>query len=72
MLASRVGGIPESLGPGGVLVDEIRNPDAWTRGLAQLEEGYDEYAERGRLHAEKFSKENAAERFREIVHAFPG
>ena len=71
-LASQVGGIPEALGDGGVLVEEIQNPEAWQRGLAEVETRYDELSASARSHAENFSKERAAQRLLEIFEGFPG
>jgi len=67
VLASRVGGIPESLGPGGVMVDEIQSPQAWSRGLAEVILRYDELAVRAEEHAAQFSSSRAAERLLEIL-----
>ena len=67
VLASRVGGIPESLGSGGVLVEEIQNPEAWTKGLAEVVLRYDELSALAREHAAQFSSDRAAERLLEIV-----
>ena len=69
VLASKVGGIPESLGPGGVLVEEIQNPEAWARGLADVVLRYEELSSLAREHAAGFSAERAAKRLLEIVGA---
>ncbi len=67
VLASRVGGIPESLGSGGVLVEEIQNPEAWSSGLAEVVSRYDELSSLAREHAAGFSSDRAADRLLEIV-----
>jgi glycosyltransferase involved in cell wall biosynthesis len=62
VVASRVGGIPEILGPGapGTMVDE-RNPDAWTGALRSvLTAGY--AAEHVRRHALEFGWEEIVSR----------
>lgn len=72
VLASRRGGIPEALGDGGVLVDEIADPQAWQRGLAEVEARYDELSGNAVRNAERFSTAVAVRRFREILETAPG
>jgi len=69
VLASNVGGIPEALGDGGILVDDFRNPEAWAVGLSEVEARYDELSLRARSNALRFSVENASMRFEEILAA---
>lgn len=47
VIASNSGGLPESVGPGGVLVDPDGAPDAWTDALSEIwddQQRYDHYA----------------------------
>ena len=56
VLGSRIGGLPESVGPGGILVDPDAGVDQWERSLAQMWDDpveYERLAERARLHAER-------------------
>jgi glycosyltransferase involved in cell wall biosynthesis len=69
VLASRVGGIPEAVGEGGILVDDKENPEAWLRGLKLLEARYDEYSARARENAKRFSAEKAVIRLLEIIQS---
>jgi glycosyltransferase involved in cell wall biosynthesis len=72
VLASMVGGIPEALGDGGILVEDFRNPQAWERGLSEVEERYDELSARAKSNAQRFSVANACKRFEEIIQAAAG
>ena len=67
VLASDVGGIPEALGHGGVLVKNFRDPKAWQKALLDLEMRYDELSSTARINAEKFSVENAVASFLDII-----
>jgi glycosyltransferase involved in cell wall biosynthesis len=69
VLASRVSGIPEAVGEGGILVDDKENPEAWLRGLKLLEARYDEYSARARENAKRFSAEKAVIRLLEIIQS---
>jgi len=69
VLASAVGGIPEAVGDGGLLVEEIQDPEAWRQGLDRVEARYEELSALATAHAERFSVENAVQRFREIVES---
>lgn len=71
VLASRRGGLPESVGDGGLCVDDYANPAAWVaaiRGVVDSEERYLELAARALAHAasEPFTTAYAARRFLEI------
>ena len=72
VLASKVGGIPEALGDGGLLVEEITDPQAWLKGLAEIEERYEELSNNAFRNAERFSATATATRFREILNRAPG
>jgi glycosyltransferase involved in cell wall biosynthesis len=72
VLASKVGGIPEALGDGGVLVEEIADPQAWLKGLSEVESRYEELSAKAILNAGKFSVTAAVARFREILKSAPG
>lgn len=67
VLASAVGGIPEALGDGGVLVKDFRNPKAWLDGMIKLEARYSELSALARINARRFSVENAVEKFLDII-----
>jgi glycosyltransferase involved in cell wall biosynthesis len=69
VLASKVGGIPEAVGAGGVLVEDIENPDAWLQGLRAVESRYIELSALARENARRFSVENAVTRFLDIVNS---
>jgi glycosyltransferase involved in cell wall biosynthesis len=56
VLGSRIGGLPESIGPGGILVDLDAGVDRWEQGLTQMWDDsgeYEQLAERARLHADR-------------------
>jgi hypothetical protein len=71
VLASRRGGLPESVGDGGLCVDDFANPAAWVaaiRSVVDSEDRYSELAARALAHAadEQFTTAHAARRFVEI------
>jgi len=56
VLGSRLGGLPESIGPGGILVEKWSRIDEWEGKLAQMWDDpveYERLAVRARLHAER-------------------
>ncbi len=69
VLASQVGGIPEALGEGGVLVKDFKNPEAWLDGLARVEASYDELSPAAEANSQRFSQEKASRRFMEIIES---
>ena len=72
VLASKVGGIPEALGDGGVLVEEIADPLAWRRGLLEIESRYEELSRKAVRNAARFSVAATVARFEEILKTAPG
>ena len=72
VLASKVGGIPEALGDGGILVEEITDPQAWLRGLSEIEARYEELSGNAVRNARRFSVAATVTRFREILKMAPG
>ena len=56
VVGSRIGGLPESIGPGGVLVDPPDSADAWSSALSEVwddEARYDELSQLARDHSER-------------------
>jgi glycosyltransferase involved in cell wall biosynthesis len=68
VIASRRGGLPESVGDGGVCIDAYLDPDAWVRAIAGVtgdRARYDALAARARAHASRdaFKPQEAARCF---------
>ncbi|MBN2525295.1 MAG: glycosyltransferase family 4 protein [Deltaproteobacteria bacterium] len=59
VVASNTGGLPESVGDGGLLIDDFANVHSWARAIHQMEdEAYrNQMIEAGNLHMENFSLE---------------
>ncbi|WP_282604540.1 glycosyltransferase [Pelagibius sp. Alg239-R121] len=56
VIASNSGGLPESVGPGGLLVEPSDSPDAWLEALSEVwddEDRYRGYAEAALKHAQR-------------------
>jgi glycosyltransferase involved in cell wall biosynthesis len=71
VIASARGGLPESIGDGGVLIEDYRDPAAWVRaigGVLDDPEVYRRLAERAQRHARSdvFTAAYSARRMREI------
>ncbi|MBL7222639.1 MAG: glycosyltransferase family 4 protein [Candidatus Brocadiae bacterium] len=56
-VASARGGIPEAVGDGGILIDDIRNTDAWVAALRRLDDPtlYADLAAKARANAARFT-----------------
>jgi len=61
-VASNSGGLPESVGPGGIIVEPY-DIKGWIEAIRTIESDYDEYADKALRHATLFSTERAYERF---------
>lgn len=70
-VASERGGIPESVGDGGVLVKDIFDIDAWIEALRRLEDPatWQSLSDKARAHAERFGVELSVAAFLESVQA---
>lgn len=71
VIASKRGGLPESVGIGGVLISDYKNPAAWVRAVQGLSPGSDSYksaATRALTHAQggQFNPTSLAGRFYQI------
>jgi hypothetical protein len=53
-IASNLGGLPEALGPGGVAVDDFRNPSAWFHAIRRVQSDYNRYAALALEHSRRF------------------
>ena len=74
VIASARGGLPESVGDGGLLIDDYKNADAWIdaiRGTVTDKRAYTSAGARARRHAAKgeFSASVSARRFQEVCTA---
>jgi glycosyltransferase involved in cell wall biosynthesis len=72
VIASRIGGLPESVGPGGILVDPAAGLDAWEDALARLWDDSAEYerlAALARRHADRpgFQPSAIVEQLRQVL-----
>ncbi len=58
-VASARGGIPEAVGPGGILIQDIFDTDQWTAALRRLDDPalYADLAAKARAHAARFTPE---------------
>jgi glycosyltransferase involved in cell wall biosynthesis len=71
-LASRLGGLPESVGPGGILVAPSDSSEAWMEALSEVwddQERYEELSERALQHSRRpeLFVDNVIQRFEELV-----
>jgi glycosyltransferase involved in cell wall biosynthesis len=73
-VASARGGIPEAVGKGGILIDDIFDIDRWVEALRELEDPaiYAAYAQNAREHARRFSVEASLEQFIQGVRKVAG
>jgi glycosyltransferase involved in cell wall biosynthesis len=68
-VASRIGGLPEAVGAGGVLIDDPFDVPMWRRALEELDDParHAALAAAARAHAKRFAPDLVAERFAEAV-----
>lgn len=71
VIASARGGLPESVGDGGMLIQDYRNPRAWVEAIGGVLSGpvtYRDYADRAYRHSssENFSPAEGARRFMSV------
>lgn len=69
-IASNIGGLPEAVGSGGILIDDIYNMDKWVAAIQSLDNDdalYNRLSENAKKHAQKFDFENTFEDFKEAV-----
>jgi len=70
-IASNRGGLPESVGEGGILIKDIWNIEEWIRAIEKLNDPkvYKELSQKAIENAEKFDSEKTFREFKEIVGA---
>jgi glycosyltransferase involved in cell wall biosynthesis len=68
-IASRIGGIPEGVGDGGILIHDIQNPEEWVQAIKTLdsEDVYRELSHNACRHAENFSLDAVFQTFKTHV-----
>ena len=70
-VASRRGGIPEAVGDGGILIDDVHDTSRWVEALRRLEDPAEHaaYAARARAHARRFAGGAVVQSFVDQVDA---
>jgi len=66
-IASNRGGLPESVGKGGILIDDPHDINAWLTAIDKMESNYRTFSNNAMSHAEKFSFEKNFSDFKKIV-----
>ncbi|MFY1110078.1 MAG: glycosyltransferase family 4 protein [Methanosarcinaceae archaeon] len=68
-IASKIGGLPEAVGEGGILIDNFKDPEQWVKAINLLEndEAYREYSEKARIHSQRFTVENTLGQFKSLL-----
>jgi glycosyltransferase involved in cell wall biosynthesis len=68
VIASNTGGLPESVGEGGLLIDDFANVDAWAEAIRKMETTRyrNQMIEAGNTHMEKFSLEQQYRGFMDV------
>ncbi len=69
VISSKIGGLLESVGEGGVLIDDYSNLDKWVEAVTLLDNEKERrrLISAGRHHAKKFSGEKEADKFLDII-----
>ncbi len=69
VIASRTGGLPESVGDGGILIDDFSNVDEWVNAIRLLDDvkEHRRMVAAGRKHLKKFSIEEETDRLLHII-----
>jgi glycosyltransferase involved in cell wall biosynthesis len=70
-IASARGGLPESVGDGGILIRDVDDLSNWVHAVEELDdpEGYEAFATAARRHAADLSLDKTVGRFRELVRS---
>jgi len=66
-IASNRGGLPESVGKGGILIDDPDNINAWLFAIKKIESNREDFSKKAMLHAKKFAFEKGYDNFKKIV-----
>lgn len=69
VIASRTGGLVESVGSGGILVDDFANVTAWTNAILALDEARERrsWIDAGRKHVEQFKLEEEIDILEQVL-----
>lgn len=69
VIASRIGGLPEVVGEGGILIREYGSPEKWIEAIEsiEVEKIYKELSGKTRVNAQKFTVENTLDGFRKLA-----
>ncbi|MCQ1536899.1 glycosyltransferase [Methanosarcina sp. KYL-1] len=68
-IASQIGGLPEAVGEGGILIENYGDPEKWIDAISLLEDEnkYREYSEKAEFHALKFKIETNIRELKNLV-----
>ena len=66
-IASNRGGLPESVGKGGILIDNIYNINAWVSAIERIESDQKNFSNKSIFNAKNFAFEKSYDNFKKIV-----
>ncbi|WP_406657583.1 glycosyltransferase family 4 protein [Methanolobus sp. ZRKC2] len=68
-IASKIGGLPEAVGKGGIVINQHLNVNDWINAINLLydESIYKEYSEKARIHSMKFNLDTIITQFKDLV-----
>ena len=68
-VASNIGGLPEVVGDGGILIDLYEYPEKWVEAITILDDDkvYEDYSKRAESHSKKFEIQKTIQEFKELL-----
>lgn len=70
VIASTIGGIPEAVGRGGILIDDFENEKRWLEAIQAVEEGYQEFSQLAAINAQRFDLKKTIKHFLHILSKY--
>ena len=68
-IGSNNGGVPEAIGPGGLIVKNVFDMNEWVSKINCLEKNYEAFSKKARKHAGQFSKEKQMKILMDIINS---
>ncbi|RKZ27632.1 glycosyltransferase family 1 protein, partial [bacterium] len=70
VIASKIGGLPESVGDGGILIDDYKNPQKWINTIRELLNSktlMDKLSEKALKRSKKFDAKYSYEKLKHLI-----